>query len=238
MAVDLGAIEAQLNEAFPGAVADRDGDWLVLDTDQLTPVATYLRDEMGFDYLTHLSASDYPDRLEVVYNLYSARTGQWGPGLSLKVRLPDKADPHLPSLAHLYPSADFQEREVWDLFGIRFDGHPHLRRILLWEGFEGHPLRKDWREPYYEEEHKPFESRWPRPGRLTAQAAEGRVRWRRNVQYPPSFDAEDWSPLPEFDPLPGAKIDLGGLDTDQVYVNIGPQHPSTHGVFRMLLVHE
>ena len=78
MALDLGAIEAQLNEAFPGAVADRDGDWLVLDAEQLPAVATYLRDQMDFDYLTHLSASDYPDRIEVVYNLYSTQPDRKG----------------------------------------------------------------------------------------------------------------------------------------------------------------
>ena len=94
MAVDLQAIEAQLNEAFSGAVVDRDGDWLVLDPGQLTAVATHLRDEMGFDYLTHLSASDYEDRLEVVYNVYSTQPEQQGPGIPFKVRLPDRADPH------------------------------------------------------------------------------------------------------------------------------------------------
>jgi NADH-quinone oxidoreductase subunit C/D len=231
----LDGVETGLQQALPGTVAGRDAGWLVVAAEKLPQAAAYLRDEQGYDYLTHLSASDYGDRFEVVYNLYSTRPDQRGPGLALKVRLPDKSGPHLPSLAHLYPSADFQEREVWDMYGIRFDGHPNLRRILLWEGFEGHPLRKDWREPYYEEEHKPFKSRWPRPAAPSARAAEGRLRWRRNVQYPAGFDAESWSPLPEFDLLPGAKIDLGGLDTEQVYINIGPQHPSTHGVFRMLL---
>ena len=66
MAIDLGAIEAQLKETFPEAVVDREGEWLVLDPDQLPAVATHLRDEMGFDFLTNLSASDYPDRIEVV----------------------------------------------------------------------------------------------------------------------------------------------------------------------------
>ena len=90
MALDLGAIEAQLNEAFPGAVVDRDGEWLVLDADQLPAVAAHLRDEMGFDWLTNLSGSDYPDRLEVVYNVHSTRPDQWGPGLPFKVRVPDQ----------------------------------------------------------------------------------------------------------------------------------------------------
>jgi NADH-quinone oxidoreductase subunit C/D len=239
MAVDLQAIEAQLNEAFPGAVVDRDGDWLVLDPGQLTAVATHLRDEMGFDYLTHLSASDYDDRLEVIYNLYSTQPDQQGPGIPLKVRVPDKADPHVPSLVPVWPSANFQEREVWDMFGVRFDGHPNLKRILLWEGFEGHPLRKDWHEPYYEQDNKPYKSRWPAAQDPKPRSAEERVRWRANVQYPKGFDPdpEKWEPLPEvdIDLLPGAKIDVNGLETDQILLNIGPQHPSTHGVFRMVL---
>jgi len=66
----------------------------------------------------------------------------------------------LPSLVSVFPGADFQEREAWDLLGIRFDGHPDLRRILTWDEFHGHPLRKDWKEPFYEEDTKPFGSRW------------------------------------------------------------------------------
>ncbi len=235
MAVDLEAIQAQLNTAFPGAVKDRDGDWLVLAADQLPAAAAHLRDEIGFDYLTHISAADYPDYLEVVYNLYSTRTDLQGPGLSLKVRIADKANPCVPSLTPLWPGANFQEREVWDLFGIRFDGHPNLKRILLWEGFKGHPLRKDYHEPYYEQEHKPFGSRWPAAQDPKPRSAEERVRWRANVQYPKDFDPENWQPVPEVDVLPGAKIDINGLETDQVHLNIGPQHPSTHGVFRMVV---
>jgi NADH-quinone oxidoreductase subunit C/D len=237
MAVDLGAIEARLNEKFPGAVVDRDGDWLVIASDHLATVAAHLRDEMGFDYLTHVSASDYPDRLEVVYNVHSTRPDLAGPALPLKVRLPDRADPHVPSMTSIWPGANFQEREVWDLLGVRFDGHPNLKRILLWEGFEGHPLRKDWHEPYYEQEHKPFKSRWPNAENPRPRSAEERVRWRANVQYPAGFDPdpERWEPLPEIDALPGAKIDVNGLKTDHIYLNVGPQHPSTHGVFRMVV---
>jgi NADH-quinone oxidoreductase subunit C/D len=235
MRIDVGAVEAQLKEAFPGAVVDRDGEWLVIDPNQLPAVAGYLRDEMGFDYLTHLSASDYADRLEVVYNIYSTRPGQLGPALSLKVRLPDRNDPHIPSLVPIFKSANFQEREVWDMFGVRFDGHPDLRRILLWEGFGGFPLRKDWHEPYYEEEHKPFSSRWPNPENPRPRLAEDRVRWRHNVQYPSDYIPDVDHLAPEFDVMPGAKIELPGLETEQLYLNIGPQHPSTHGVFRMVV---
>ena len=235
MATDLGAIEAQLNQAFPGAVIDRDGDWLVIETERLQTVAQHLRDEMGYDWLTHVSASDYPDRFEVVYNVYSSRLDQQRPGIPFKVRVPDRVNPHVPSLTSIWKSADFQEREVWDMFGIRFDGHPNLKRILLWEGFAGHPLRKDWHEPYYEQDHKPFPSRWPHAQQPKPRSAEERVRWRANVQYPKGFDPEQWEPVPEIDLLPAAKIEVNGLETDQVYVNIGPQHPSTHGVFRMIV---
>jgi NADH:ubiquinone oxidoreductase subunit D/NADH:ubiquinone oxidoreductase subunit C len=234
---DLQAVKDRLDRALPGAVVDRQGDWLVLAPVHLQQAASYLRDEMGYDYLTHLSATDYPDRLEVVYNLYSTQPGLQGPGIPFKVRIPDRGEPHVPSLTSLFQSANFQEREVWDMFGIRFDGHPDLRRIMLWEGFKGHPLRKDWHEPYYEQEQKPFTSRWPNPALPGFRSAEQRVPWRRNVQYPQGFDPdpEKWQPLPEFDVLPGAKIDVSGIETDQVYLNIGPQHPSTHGVFRMVV---
>ena len=67
----------------------------------------------------------------------------------------------VPSATSVYPGANLQEREVYDLFGIKFAGHPNLRRILLWEGFHGHPMRKDWKEAYFEEETKPFKSRHP-----------------------------------------------------------------------------
>jgi len=101
----------------------------------------------------------------------------------------------------------------------------------------GHPLRKDWHEPYYEQETKPFATRWPNAaaGNPKPRSAEERVRWRANVQYPKDFDAEKWEPIPEIDVLPGTEIDQYNLGTDEVFLNVGPQHPSTHGVFRMVL---
>jgi NADH/F420H2 dehydrogenase subunit C len=206
--IDLGQVQLRLNEVFPGSVVERDSDWLVLDVNQLQATAAYLRDGMGYDFLTHVSATDYPDRFEVVYNLYSTQAGLRGPGIPFKVRVPDKADPHVPTLTSVWKGANFQEREVWDLFGIRFDDHPDLRRILLWEGFEGHPLRKDYHEAYYEEEHKPFKSRWPSPEYPTFKSAEQRVRWRSNVRYPEGFDPQAWQTVPEFEVLASNKIEL------------------------------
>ncbi|HSB88905.1 MAG TPA: NADH-quinone oxidoreductase subunit C, partial [Anaerolineales bacterium] len=241
----------QLELRFPGAVtADtRPGySGYLVAADRLSGFARSLRDELGFDYLSSVTAVDYlPDgKMEVVYHAY--RT-QGGPGVAFKVQLP-RDNPEVDSLVPVYPGADFQEREAWDLFGIRFRGHPDLRRILMWEGFAGHPMRKDWHEAYFEEEGKPFKNRWPE-GKVYR--IEDKVPFGHNVAYPPSFTPEGW--VPETDaalyagvaPVPEAEGGNGGaspersggdgrtMDTDQLVVNLGPQHPSTHGVFRMVV---
>jgi len=146
----------------------------------------------------------------------------------------------VPSLVSLYPGAEFQEREAWDLLGIRYEGHPDLRRILMWEGFAGHPLRKDWREPYYEEDGKPFKSRWP-DGQVYR--IEDKNPFHKNVDYPADFDPDKWIPdndsslYASLTKIQSALSD-SSLKTDTVIVNMGPQHPSTHGVFRMVVLLE
>jgi NADH-quinone oxidoreductase subunit C len=87
-----------------------------------------------------------PGYLEAVYHLYSMAQ-KHGPVI-IRVRTRDRAgDAQLPSLTSIWRSAEFQEREIFDLYGVRFDGHPDLRRILMWDEFEDHPMRKDYREP-------------------------------------------------------------------------------------------
>jgi NADH-quinone oxidoreductase subunit C len=98
---------------------------------------------LAFDMLSDVCAVDYLPRVprfEVVYHLYSVVKNH---RLRVKVLVDDPA-PSVPSLVEIWPSANWMEREVWDLYGIRFEGHPDLRRILLYEEFEGHPLRKDY----------------------------------------------------------------------------------------------
>src|SRR5581483_6922704 len=223
---------------FPGAVtADtRPGysGWIV-NKENLVEVATTLRDEFGFDLLSHVTGVDYfPDKMEVVYNAYRT-TG--GPGIFFKVQVP-RVDPiEVPSVTPIWPGAEFQEREIFDLYGIKFTNHPDLRRILMWEGFDGHPLRKDWHEPFYEEDNKPFKSRWP-DGKFLS--AEDKNPYKDNLRFPQGFDPEKIT----FDgeaALYGAlakyqTTDKNGLKTDHVIVNMGPQHPSTHGVFRAAVV--
>lgn len=116
----------------------------------IVEVTRTLRDDHGFDLLSNLTAVDQPEAFEVVYHLYSIANP--APPLALKVRLSDKEDPRLPSVTGIWQGANLQEREVYDLFGIVFEGHPRLERILLWEGFPGHPLRKDFVNRVYSHE--------------------------------------------------------------------------------------
>ncbi|NOZ71551.1 MAG: NADH-quinone oxidoreductase subunit D [Chloroflexi bacterium] len=225
-------------DAVPGAVLAADEFGILVNPEKLVEFALYLRNEEGFDYLSALTGVDYlgfegrtaEDRFEIVYHLFNTKKG--GDGIVLKVRLPEN-DPEVASLVKVYPGADLQEREVYDLYGIRFKGHPRLRRIILWEGFNGHPMRKDWKESYYEAEHKPFKSRWPE-GHF--QWAEDRVPWGDNIDYPKGFDPDTFKPTPP--PLPvihEPPKESGHISTERIIVNMGPQHPSTHGVFRMIV---
>ena len=106
-------------------------------------MARFLKEAPGleFDYLNSITAVDYPEHFEVVYYLASIANNH---SIVLKTRCPDREAPQVPSVVSLWQGADLQEREVYDLMGIAFDGHPNLKRILLWQGFAGHPLRKDY----------------------------------------------------------------------------------------------
>ncbi|MFN8450664.1 MAG: NADH-quinone oxidoreductase subunit C [Anaerolineae bacterium] len=167
MPAQSGAIEnavEYLKQRFPDAIKDdtRQGySGIIVDRSQLVDVAQTMRDELGFDYLSSATAVDYlgiEDSMEMVYHAY--RTSG-GPALVFKAQTP-RENAAVPSLIDVWPGADFQEREAYDLFGINFPGHPNQKRILLWEGFEGHPMRKDWHEAYYEQDTKPFDSRCPK----------------------------------------------------------------------------
>ena len=116
-----------------------------IDASRIVDVARLLRDDpdLQFEMLTDLTCVDYIEqqpRFEVVYHFYSVARNR-------RVRIKARVDAdvcQIDSLIDLYPSADWMEREVWDMYGVRFEGHPDLRRLLLYEEFEGHPLRKDY----------------------------------------------------------------------------------------------
>ncbi|MBI3890731.1 MAG: NADH-quinone oxidoreductase subunit C [Candidatus Wallbacteria bacterium] len=115
--------------------------------DRLLGVASFLRDDLGFDLLADLAGLDCSElgrtpRFEVVYNFYSITHKD---RVFLKVAVEEAQELcEVPTMTGLYATANWYEREVWDMFGVRFTGHPYLKRILLYEGFEGHPLRKDY----------------------------------------------------------------------------------------------
>ena len=168
---------------------------LRLDPSHAVQVATFLRDQLQFDFLSNVTGVDWPDKeisekvkvtrsvtktvdgkeqtveetvdearkrvepgcLEAVYHLFSVALKD-GP-LVMRMRTGNRTDQvELPSLTPIWRAAEFQEREVFDLFGIVFRGHPDLRRLLMWEGFKDHPMRKDYVDPDdYEYEPTPHD---------------------------------------------------------------------------------
>lgn len=232
------------NKAVPGAVigtwADDTEKAYFVAPDKLLALLTYLRDHEGYDLLSSVTCVDYSaykaklrtgisERFDVVYHLYSTSKG--GGALCLHVRVPEGDT--VPSATSVYPGANLQEREVYDLYGITFTGHPNLRRVLTWEGFHGHPMRKDWKEAYFEEETKPFKNRHPAIG---FEWHEDKLPWKSNSTYPEGWDPDSWQEPVTYVPVSQAPQHggYGELDTQSLVINLGPHHPSTHGVFRML----
>ena len=145
----LDRLSAQLPAAVAERYLDRTGAaWAVIHAEHLPKVAAFLKndDELQFklfvsiDAVDRLHLAENDPRFEVVYFLYSVKRNEH---VRLKVRV-SESHPELPSLALLFRGANWWERFVWDFYGIRFSGHPDLRRVLLYEEFKGHPLRKDY----------------------------------------------------------------------------------------------
>ena len=144
----------QIKSKFPNLVIEafeNKGDsMIVIKKEGIKDIATALKNDLafGFNVLMDLTAVDYlywaekEFRFEVIYNLFSLPKNK---RLFIKA-LVKETEPGIDSVASIWPAANWYEREVWDMFGIRFKGHPHLKRILMYEEFIGHPLRKDY--PY------------------------------------------------------------------------------------------
>jgi NADH-quinone oxidoreductase subunit C len=138
-----GEVAKQITQHLPEAVSEASGEAILVKSEAIFDVAEYLKKspELDFDYLNYITAVDYGDYFELVYQLTSIKRNH---SLVLKTRCYHRDRPAVPSVVSLWQGADFQEREIYDLMGISFEGHPNLKRIVLWEGFEGHPLRKDY----------------------------------------------------------------------------------------------
>jgi NADH/F420H2 dehydrogenase subunit C len=145
---DLETVNAAVNSAVPDAVKEgyvhRDETTLVLRPDAIRPVVEYLKrtKEWSFKLLADIAGVDWPKRekrFDVVYNLYSPAHN-----LRLRLKVQVAEGESVPSLAAVHRTADWLEREVYDMFGVPFADHPDLRRILMPDDWEGHPLRKDF----------------------------------------------------------------------------------------------
>ena len=147
----MNQLHLKLQELFPGSVisvhAERGDETAVVKRESLLEIARFLKENADFamNILMDLTAVDglwmnASPRFEVVYHFYSLTKNH---RLRLKVPVSEN-EPSVASLTGLWPIANWFEREAWDLFGIQFEGHPNLKRILMYEGFVGHPLRKDY----------------------------------------------------------------------------------------------
>ena len=136
-------LAARIRDHFPDSWVARDEVTLVVERDELIDALVRLRDqpELSFGFLSSLTATDHPGKEPRFWIVYELRSVEHAHRLRVKVGLLAD-DPHVPSVVALYPTANWHERETYDFYGIVFDGHPDLRRILLPDGWEGHPLRK------------------------------------------------------------------------------------------------
>jgi NADH-quinone oxidoreductase subunit C/D len=163
----------------------------------------FLYDLTAIDERVRADRGDGPaSDFTVVYHLLSFERNQ---DVRIKVALRGER-PSLDTITDVWPSANWYEREAWDMFGVTFNGHPHLKRILMPATWQGHPLRKE--HPARATEMGPF--RLPEEKEDAEQSA---MRFR----------PEDWG------------LNRGGEDTDFMFLNLGPQHPGTHGVLRLVL---
>ena len=138
----VARMRAKFGAALVEAIEDRKQAILTVDRAQLAEISLHLRDEEKFDMLADLTAVDWPKRekrFEVVLNLYSFPKNE---RLRIKVHAADAEA--VPSVVSVWPTANWMEREAFDMFGIIFSGHPNLTRILLPDGWQGYPLRKDY----------------------------------------------------------------------------------------------
>jgi NADH/F420H2 dehydrogenase subunit C len=133
----------RLRQQLPDVVITWDDASVWLEPESLNDAAAFLKDdaELDFKFLNSISAVDYIEYFELVYHLMSINHQHTA---IVRSRVYGREEPTAASVTGIWKGADFQEREIWDLMGVRFAGHPNLKRIMLWEGFDGHPLRKDF----------------------------------------------------------------------------------------------
>ena len=197
----MAEIQDKITQLCPQAQIDTTGEFLLVTVAdaQWHDLARALKTQLHFDYLTAVVGMEWPDARGCVYYLTNTDTQEV---IHVKVTAPDREQPRLHSVVDLWPVANFQEREVYDFFGIVFIGHPDMRRMFLRNDWVGYPLRKDY-DPA------------TNPLRLEDETGEDYTcHW-----------VEDENGKVK-------KVDGKVFEDDEYVINVGPQHPSTHGVMR------
>ncbi|MDY6835857.1 MAG: NADH-quinone oxidoreductase subunit C [Chloroflexota bacterium] len=143
IALNTHDVAEEITKRIPDAVEEVSNNYILVKGQSLYSVSQFLKDSpsLYFDYLNCIVGTDYIDYIEVVYILESYKHNST---ITLKARAYGRDNPTLPSVVALWAGADFQEREIFDLLGVTFTGHPKMKRIFLWEDFEGYPLRRDF----------------------------------------------------------------------------------------------
>ena len=141
--LECETLALRIQQAVPVSEVHWDNENVWIRPDTWLEVASLLKDnpDLDFSFLSSVTAVDYIEYFELVYHLTSLRHNH---SAVIKMRCYERDVPVVPSVTSVWRGADLQEREAWDLMGINFEGHPNMKRILLWEGFPGHPLRKDF----------------------------------------------------------------------------------------------
>ena len=144
-AVQGEELAGYVRQRFPDAGTEWEAECLWVEPSDLREVAQFLKEDprLAFNFLNSVSAVDYVHYFELVYHLTSF---EYNHSAVVKTRLYSRETPTAPSVVGVWPGADFQEREIYDLMGVSFEGHPNLKRIMLWEGFPGHPQRRDFED--------------------------------------------------------------------------------------------
>ena len=155
----LEKVTSKFGDVILSSHAQHGNETVVIAPENWLLLATYCKDTLGFNMMSDLTVVDYlgqvdAPRFEVVLHIYSLASKE---RLRIKTRPVDDDAPEIASLFPVWPAANWLEREAWDLYGVKFTGHPDLRRILMYDEFVGHPLRKD----YPKEKRQPLSRRPP-----------------------------------------------------------------------------
>ena len=134
-----------LREQYPNVVEEWGDSAVWVKPESIVEVVTFLKEEpeLKLNYLNSILAVDFIEYFQMVYRLTSFEHNH---SAVIKARVYGREAPTIPSVVSVWQGADLQEREIWDLMGVSFSGHPNLKRLMLWDGFPGHPLRKDFQD--------------------------------------------------------------------------------------------